>query len=499
MLVAISDLHFSDGSSGPRNIPAEAFGIWVDEVLRLAVKNHANELVFLYSGDIFDLLHTEYWFYPKPRQSLSPNRKEECFSSEDRPWGSAAFTSDGMLTGNCLMRAREILDRSLEECKDQLALLRLDFTQLSRKFKQENPEKLISIQAAHDRLVDSDVGISHVYIPGNHDRLVLLDRELWKTAAEALNASPDWTPPLAYRNDTYKLIARHGHEGDIWNFEAFSKQQDVSRIPMSDYRLCPIGDPITTELIARLPYATYQALRKDHDEDLCKTVYDNLRLIVDVRPLEAVLRWAFTERHKITQLQDPAVCERIMPVFEGVIRRTMHDFMSLPFVNNWVAKHDRFGIDEADYLQVIHQLIKLMPLRRAMRLTLGLYWLRAAWVKLKTIFTRKRNDEDECLQGAQREPLIMDGKMRYCIYGHTHRFAHVSLECDDNHNEVVYLNTGTWRMQVTETTSKKGFVTVKQMTYLIFYNHHEDPIRGGGSKGVSYEAWTGLMLKKLRR
>ena len=75
MLVVISDLHLNDGSAAPENISAKAFAIWMAEVLSLAKHNKAQELVFLYLGDMVDLLRTEYWFLSEGRRPLGRARE----------------------------------------------------------------------------------------------------------------------------------------------------------------------------------------------------------------------------------------------------------------------------------------------------------------------------------------------------------------------------------------------------------------------------------------
>jgi len=51
---------------------------------------------------------------------------------------------------------------------------------------------------------------------------------------------------LDYGNK-YGVLARHGHEYDVWNYEGSDNFND------SDYAQVPIGDLITTEIAARLP------------------------------------------------------------------------------------------------------------------------------------------------------------------------------------------------------------------------------------------------------
>lgn len=74
MLVIISDLHFSDGTTGDHNIPPKAFEYFFDD-LKATVNNPDNkikEVKLVLLGDIFDLLRTSKW--------LDVDENE-------RPWG----------------------------------------------------------------------------------------------------------------------------------------------------------------------------------------------------------------------------------------------------------------------------------------------------------------------------------------------------------------------------------------------------------------------------
>jgi hypothetical protein len=94
------------------------------------------------------------------------------------------------------------------------------------------------------------------------------------------------------------------------------------------------------------------------------------------------------------------------------------------------------------------------------------------------------------------------GGPRYCVYGHTHAFAHEPVGLHADAKELVYLNSGTWRPRVLQTRDQLSFITVKEMTYLAFFSEEEDSltaVKGGAlAKGTSYRTWTGLMMKRPR-
>jgi UDP-2,3-diacylglucosamine pyrophosphatase LpxH len=74
MLIVISDLHFSDGSSS-RNISHRAFSHFFQHIKR-GLRDENKEIIIVFAGDTFDLLRSEYRMAvgdeEKPWPSLKP-------------------------------------------------------------------------------------------------------------------------------------------------------------------------------------------------------------------------------------------------------------------------------------------------------------------------------------------------------------------------------------------------------------------------------------------
>ena len=504
MLVVISDLHFSDCSATPANIPCQAFGIWLDDILSMALANQAQELCFLYLGDIFDLLRTEYWFYPEPGADLpEPGQPQPTsFPVEDRPWGAANVNAHGgRPSPGCLKRAGQILEAIANRCQGQLAMLSGDIARARERFPPGNEALLQRIEERFAELEAREVPVVRYYVPGNHDRLFLHGPGLNSTMRSLLGATPCPTGAHAFESRDYGVIAQHGHERDVWNFEAFRDTQNDHSIPDDAYRLVPIGDAITTELAARAPYLTFLELqRRGVNPTDTYAVYEHLKRIEDVRPLTAAITWMLTVGSDPTRRLSPPVQKEVLDALELVVKRLMADFMSIPFVHAWVDSHDRlnFGLDEADRLQDVGRAIRLSSLsamEKALEVVAKLHWPFEPGL-------------DECARGAAEERLLSDAwaheGIRYCVYGHTHSFRHEPLGCAADGSELVYFNSGTWRPRIAETRAKKSFVSFKEMTYLVFYMAGEDQLPPAGPngvpppKGLSYETWNGLMRKEER-
>jgi UDP-2,3-diacylglucosamine pyrophosphatase LpxH len=465
MLVIISDLHLNDGSAAPENISPKAFAIWMQEILALAVQNQAKELVFLYLGDMVDLLRTEYWFYPKPGEALG-ERQAECFPLEHRPWGVRDINQHPEGLGSeCRARALQILRRTCQEAKRQLAYLRGDAE---------------DIQPA---LAGLGIPVRRIYVPGNHDRLFWVDAELRQELLNAFGAEAAPAPrPFEVWMPEYGLLARHGHEWDPWNFEDGDEDGLPAQLDVSRYQMVPIGDPITTELVARLPFAVASALPATLEAAVRDHVYKQLRHVEDVRPLSQALRWVLAAPRSLSAGYDKTTQDLIIDAVDRAAKEIVAEFMRIPFVKAWIVKHDKATriLDEADKLQAIGWVAKRLHIKNVDR---TLKWFEKAGLT-------KEADE---ARAADRE-LRQDASARFCVYGHTHNFRHVPLGNNPQQEDFVYLNSGTWRPRVAQTQDGKSFASYKEMTYLVFYRADED-LGSRQRKGLSYELWNGVMKK----
>jgi len=465
MLVIISDLHLNDGSAAPENISPKAFAIWMKDVLALAHQNKAKELIFVYLGDMVDLLRTEHWFYPEPGAPLGP-QQSECFPLKHRPWGDREINQHPeQITDVCRARAREILDKIRQSAAKQLSYLRGDAADIK------------------DEIAALGIPVGRYYIPGNHDRLFWIDQTVREGILEAFGACvPEGHRPFEVCMPEYGLLARHGHEWDPWNFENCDKQGQPAALKADDYKLVPIGDPITTELVARLPYQVVANLPASTPKVVRDHVYEQLRHVEDVRPLCRALHWILTEPATLTAGYDQATQTAIVGAVDGAAKKLIGDFMQLPFVKGWLAKHDKWNLapDEADLLQEVHRLSRVLGVEK---LDTALRW------------AEKLGLAEECDDAGPSVREVGDAPAaRFCVYGHTHTFRHVPVGENHAREDLVFFNSGTWRPRVSLAKDGRSFAGYKEMTYLVFYRADED-LGSRESKGLSYELWNGTMKK----
>jgi UDP-2,3-diacylglucosamine pyrophosphatase LpxH len=436
MLVFISDLHFVDGSAGEHNIPWRAFDYFFDDLVgiinRPSNKGKIKELKLVLLGDIFDLLRTTAWFEPIPE--------------DQRPWGQ---------------------DPKIED--HALAILNNISNHKKKEKGVDNPKVLEMIRTRFQELKDRcklDYSPILQYIPGNHDRLANRPEyaRLRKRIKECLGLPTHGDQLFLHFSfdPEYGVLARHGHEFDKYNYEGGSSLTEA------DYQRVPIGDPITTELIARLPYELERRLAGEPLPDAEKArIVENFQEIENVRPLSAVIEWLLYQVSKANWLKE---------IVEDTVDAVITRFNDLDFVKAWYERHDKWldPFDEADKIQAVLYLLekfKVFPGEKLLSLAM----------KAQDFFYK-----DDLLEAVPEE-FSFDSRLRYLVHGHTHDPLVMPIRTRAS-GEQVYLNTGTWRTRYQKATRDRSFVSWKNMTYVIFYKpeEREMPI-------PAFETWTGTL------
>lgn len=425
MLVFISDLHFVDETAGKHNISARAFEGVLEDIKKYGGTPPEIKVIFL--GDIFDLNRSTYWL--------------EVDESE-RPWGDVENKRDRIET-----HANRIMDKIIEKNQDTFEILK---------------------GTLEDRL---GVKSEKIYIPGNHDRLCNIFSSLREKVGKNLGLQNYTGPfPHVYADKKYGVIARHGHEYDVMNYEGTGNLSD------SDYEQIPIGDLITTEIASRLPYTIMKhvdsispamsPLEKDN-------LKRNLEEIENVRPYSVMFDWLF---YQVKENQ------RLKKEINEALDEIVDNFNNLQYLNRWYKRHDKWNIftsDEADKLQQAIRLFKLFNIESAEGL-----------MKIYTkIFgspdSLPMDNSDTILIEKAEEFLTHTSDYRYCVMGHTHNPMQVPIRITSKAVEQVYVNTGTWRKRYIKGQAG-GFIALKNLTYTIFYSD-------GESKNQQFETWTGSL------
>ena len=429
MLVFISDLHFVDETAGKQNIPASAFKIFLSDLQKHSekTKNIDKELKIIFLGDIFDLLRTEEWFQEKEK---------------DRPWGNN--------TAKMKKRAKIILNKIAEKNKDTFKL-----------FSKKNLEKTFK-----------GINVETIYIPGNHDRLCWMTDGLRKKAIKLLGLNANNTDNFkhSFTDSQHGVYATHGHIFDNFNYEGGHEYSEL------DYGLVPIGDPITTEILAKIPYKLLDNIKLINSL-CCEDVFrlkERFQELGNIRPFWATLKWLLYQVNENIALKD---------IIEDIIDEVMNEFNDLKYVKKWYKNHDKWynPFDRADMIQA------------------GIYFLEKfkvlSFEKLSGIIEyilRKISGQND-IDGAIKLFGHLDENIQYVVMGHTHFPSQQPLFLHKQDNgkirESLYLNTGTWIKNYYACKDGNGFIGWKNMNYVIIYTPEEKPNK---HDLPVFETWRGV-------
>ena len=447
MLVIISDLHLTDGTSGA-TISAGAFEIFAQEVRDLAVSASWRldgryrpieriDLVLL--GDVLDCIRSSRWL-ARP---------------ELRPWGDS---SKPEFVGMVNSITTEILRHN----EPSLAMLR----------NLSVPGQFLVPPANNlGRPVPTAEGVpvpvaAH-YLVGNHDWFYHLpSRELdplRQTIIRHLGLAhgqpgafahdPSETPELADILRKHRVLARHGDIFDPINFDG-------------DRKVSSLGDAIVVELLNRF------AVQVEHElaEDLPQSTLLGLREVDNVRPLLMVPVWIDGLLARTCPL--PHLQKKVKGVWDELVDQ----FLSLAFVR---SQRNKGAHDVVDGLEQVLKFSKRVSIGWASKIVTWLSELRG-------------QQEDSFYPHALAEPEFRSRRAKYVVYGHTHYAETVPLEASYAEGyplNQLYFNSGTWRRALRQTVSAPNeheFIASDVMSYLTFFQGDE---RGGRP----FETWSGTL------
>lgn len=478
MLVAVSDLHFVDGTAGEHNLPIGAFrDVFVEDVKALAKEKEAKEIKFVLLGDIVDLIRTEQWFW----------KGDKSFPLADRPWGTKG------LADACNWQTQPRNTPTEKRCLDILGRFPDDGKKPAKVentilYKNWSTFELLRAlpKMLRDELGNPGLPVEMIYVPGNHDRLANLyptvRDQLAKMMGLTVNADTvvgdpqgEWWYRPDFKDPQYWLYARHGHQYDPWNYGGGNDHSLEGHLQAS------MGDVVTTEFAVKIPWQLAQIRKTKKAVPL--SLVAKLKDMDNVRPLSHVMEWFY---YRVKKQDRKEVRKALDQAFDKVVK----DLLTIPFVRQW--RSPATHIDEA-LRAASNRWLRWIPstLLDALDTEDVLPYL------LKAAGGSADPDKDPYAQAAYRERIWKEQPdIRYILYGHTHAPLQIPLNGDDE-RAVIYVNTGTWRERIHRTIgldSAPDFVNSKQMTYVIFYRADEDT-RGKREGTVSFDMWTGSRKK----
>jgi UDP-2,3-diacylglucosamine pyrophosphatase LpxH len=452
MLVIISDLHLTDGTSG-ETIRPSAFGGFRERLRDLAYDaswradgsyRPLEEMDIVLLGDILDLIRSTKWLAGSARPWSDPQSPE--FIDKITEINSAILDHNQ----TSLRILRSLVSGSALSLPPATNDGRPAFTSRDKPGSEDR----VPIRVRLHCLVGNHDWFYHLPGPA-YDRIraQMVDAlQLHNNPAVPFPHDPAESEELLSVYRAHGVFARHGDIFDRLNFE---EHRDASSV----------GDAIVVELVDRFPLVVAQELGTDLS-DACAR---GLREIDNVRPLVLIPVWV---NGLIRRTCSRPVAEKIKEIWD----RVANDFIHLPFINDrlWTAR--LFG-----------SVAKLeWALKFSHGVSLGNLSEIANWLA-----TKVASHEGAFYPHAFSEPTFKSGEAEFIVYGHTHHYEVVvplGVGADGLRTKI-YINSGTWRA-VHELTrlhiSEQEFSAYHVMTYLAFFKGNE---RGGRK----FETWSGTL------
>jgi UDP-2,3-diacylglucosamine pyrophosphatase LpxH len=289
MLVFLSDVHLTDGSSGTE-IDPRAFKKLTDLLTVIIGKPqetniHNLEVVLL--GDIFDLIRSDFWLRP-----------ENNGANPIRPWSSPTDTDSADWT--LQMYAEEIVRRIIDNPR--------------------NREGIGYLHRFAQGCADQGVNLVLSYLIGNHDWLINRYPSTRQTIANFLGITPQGhyaTSEFDYIRSfaDYGVLARHGDYYDPFNCEG-------------NRNASSLGDAIVIDLLNKFPKRVELDANLGSNRDLVA----DLKEIDNVRPLLEVPGWI------------QGLCKHY-PETEDPLHDIWNDLVDQFFQIDFVQERNRWGME----------------------------------------------------------------------------------------------------------------------------------------------------------
>jgi UDP-2,3-diacylglucosamine pyrophosphatase LpxH len=413
MLVFLSDVHLTDGSSGTTIDPRafNKFGRMLKDIVGDPRQSNVKNIEIVLLGDIFDVIRSSVWLRPENDRPESPIR----------PWSTATEVDR---TGWNLQRyTEEIVEKIIGQ--------------------PGNIDVIGYLKEFQGYCAGLGVDVQLFYLIGNHDWLINRYASTRQKIAQFLGM-PD--PQFYAQNrfpydrvfESYRIMARHGDYYDQFNYDG---DRDASSL----------GDAIVIDLLNRFP----EAVRKDPVLAPHTDLYNQLKEIDNVRPLLEIPAWI----QGVCNYR-PGVEERV----HGIWNDLVDNFFKLRFVKD----HDRFGPDVVDFLEMAMRLSSNFSFGRLQEI-LGHWGVRHLYQKADD-YRRFAYNEAPLKNNLVRYVV-------YGHTHHIEQIPLDIVPIPgDGVIEKVYFNTGTWRKVFEHTTFDQEnceFIGWHVMTFIVFYLEEE--------------------------
>lgn len=452
MLVIISDLHLTDGTSGT-TISERAFKIFRERLREMTYEASwrkdgsylpIKQIDLLLLGDILDIIRSSKWL-----------------DDSVRPWDNsqgATFIEKIHNINTEILSKNEPAFEILRGLNSNNNSLRITLPPVD---DTGNVAKIGYKPEAEGRI---PVEVKIHYMVGNHDWFYHLEGEDYNkirlSVVEAMGLANDPNKPFAHDPaeselistvlDTHDVFARHGDIYDPFNYEG---NRDSTSL----------GDAIVIELLNRFP----AEVRRRLGDQLPKECLDGLNEIDNVRPLLLIPVWVDALLDKTCNNQ-PNIAEKVKDIWNNLAT----EFLKLEFVRS----RDKWWnpLDAVDKLEIGLKISNKFSFDNIADI---IKW-----------FMKKRKGGGGSYHEFSLDEQAFKDKKSFIVYGHTHQAEVVPLDSVTGKDQI-FINSGTWRAvyeMAKSNTKAPRFVDYKVMTYLAFY-------KDGERMGRNFEVWSGSL------
>ncbi len=461
MLVIISDLHLTDGTSG-ETIKEGAFRVFRSRLRDLAYDaswradgkyKPIDEMDILLLGDILDVIRSTQW--------LGARRGEPGYV---RPW-------DDPQSQLFIEKIRAINEAILQRNSVSLAVLKgLDDGETITLPPATTAGKPAPVEWEPDAPGRVPVKVRLHYMVGNHDWFYHLPGPAYdiirQTVVEAIGLANSAQEPFPHDLaelptiqalcQQHRVFARHGDIFDLYNYEG-------------DRNTSSLGDAVVVDLLNRFSVEVMARL----GDELPKECFEGLKEIDNVRPTLIAPVWV--NSILLRACRDKTLIAKIKQIWDNLA----DEFINLPFVRARDSAINLF--DSVDKLEWALKFSKGVSPQFASQVV--------TWIQEKLARGGVTH-----FQNALAESAFQDRTARYIVHGHTHHQEIVPLDSFYSNLlgtsiDQIYFNSGTWR-RVHELAKarvmEQEFIGYHVMTYLAFFKNDE-------RRGRPFESWSGSL------
>ncbi|RCS47771.1 hypothetical protein DTL42_14750 [Bremerella cremea] len=446
MLVVLSDLHLTDGTSCETLDPG-AFQIFCERLQDLAVRASwrsdgryepipSIDIVLL--GDVFDVMRSSRWLIDGPKPWLTQPNQE--FADRVQAIVSGIVQRNSATT-------------SILKGLSQRQTIRVPGGTSSGKPAYEDRLQAVPVRL-HYMVGDVDWPL-HLPTPEmNRVRRKIIDAlGLANTDGVPFPHEPREDAHLNLTLRQHRVFARHGDAFDNLSFSGHRDRASLNDLLLVE-GLMPFRFELQHGLAEQLPASAQLGIQE----------LDHVRPLV-MAPL--CLRQMMQVSCPVTSLQFE---------IKNCWDRTVDKLMPL------IHQVDRFQSLGIRNLDALDSLLKFREQDDEQWGTRMLDWLRHQALGKSNSLSKFAMDEAE----------FRNRRAKHIVFGHTHMDETVPLDASFADGYVLsqlYFNSGTWRRVYMPTRGTDGwreFLPAEKMTYLTFYRDDE-------RQGAPYEVWNGVL------